>query len=140
MTRGKIIGFFGDKAVVSCEFNGDMYYDRHGKEVIKWLRKTGTESELRDFIEAFDAENFGYRKKYGDELVFEHENEAELWRLDKDYFGKWFSDYLYVKNFSDTPLEITTKKSGKIVLEKGDIVSVYFGAKVDMLVRASEEA
>lgn len=140
MTRGKIIGFFGDKAVVSCEFNGDMYYDCHGKEVIKGLMKTGTESELRDFIEAFDAENFGYRKKYGDELVFEHENEAELWRLDKDYFGKWFSDYLYVKNFSDTPLEITTKKSGKIVLEKGDIVSVYFGAKVDMLVRASEEA
>lgn len=135
MTRGKIVGFFGDKAVVSCEFNGDMYYDYFGKEVIEGLRKSRTESRLRDFIESFDAENFGYKKEYGEELVFEHENTAKLWRLDKDYFDKWFSDYLYIKNFSDTPLEITTKESGKIVLKKGDIVSVNFGAEVDRLVR-----
>ena len=61
MTRGKIVLITNDKLLTSVEFNGDMYVEHgHGEQLLKDLPNIKTEEEYRDYVVAFDNENFGY--------------------------------------------------------------------------------
>lgn len=152
MTRGKIATVFDDKMLVSVEFNGDMYVEDygHGREVLDNLESINTEQEYRDFIEAFDSENFNYatESKQNGENYFDNKyykngvevvnfDREDLFDFQKDYFGFWFSDYIYIKNLGkDLFIKCTIIKNEKILnaevkIETNGIIVLNFGALVE---------
>ena len=152
MTRGKIATVFDDKMLVSVEFNGDMYVEDcgHGREVLDNLESINTEQEYRDFIEAFDSENFNYatESKRNGENYFDNKyykngvevvnfDREDLFDFQKDYFGFWFSDYIYIKNLGkDLFIKCTIIKNEKILnaevkVETNGIIVLNFGALVE---------
>ena len=96
MTRGQIAIITPDgRLITSAEFNGDMYYDGvgHGKEVVEALESIETEEEYREFVNDFNDQN----SQYTDRELF-YDCDDSFYDMSTDYFGKWFSDYVYIKN------------------------------------------
>ena len=125
MTRGQIaIITPDDKLITSTEFNGDMYYDGegHGKEVVETLESIETEEEYREFVNDFNGRNFRYTDR---ELFYDCDD--SFYDMSTDYFGKWFSDYVYIKNLSDKDVVFTDSDKQKIVLEPDEIMAFNFG-------------
>ncbi|MBP3708288.1 MAG: hypothetical protein J6J36_06750 [Clostridia bacterium] len=154
MTRGKIAVVLKEKTLVSVEFNGDMYVENgHGTQVLDELKNINTEQEYRDFVQAFDSENFNYAtesKRNGEnyfdnkwytngvrEVVGEEEN--QLCDFCNNYFDKWFSDYVYLKNIHDDYVDIvcTIEEDGKefndvpVRIEPNGVVVLNFGTLVE---------
>ena len=103
MTRGQIAIITPDgKLITSTEFNGDMYYDGegHGKEVVEALESIEIEEEYREFVNDFNDRNFRYTDR---ELFYDCDD--RFYDMSNDYFGKWFSDYVYIKNLSGEDFE-----------------------------------
>ena len=133
MTRGQIVLITNDGLYTSAEFNGDMYYEGYGEQVIEGLEKVKSYEEYKQFVEEFNAENF----EYDDKLIYElaktdTEDDVKtikrLLTMGKDYFDSWFSDYLYIKNISDEDWEITLDDDDwTITLKSGEICSLNFG-------------
>lgn len=48
--------------------------------------------------------------------------------MSTDYFGKWFSDYVYVKNLSEKEIVFIDAGKQKIVLEPDAAMAFYFGS------------
>ena len=98
MTRGQIAAILPDgKLITSVEFNGDMYYSGgHGEEVFSELECIESEKEYREFVKDFNDRNF----RYTDRELF-YDCDESFFDMSTDYFGKWFSDYVYVKNLSE---------------------------------------
>ena len=133
MTRGQIVLITNDGLYTTIEFNGNMYYDWYGKQVIEKLENIKSYEEYKQFVEEFNAENF----EYEDELIYElARTDTEegvktinkLLTMGKDYFDNWSSDYLYIKNISDENWEITLDDDDwTITLRPGEICSLNFG-------------
>ena len=47
--------------------------------------------------------------------------------MSTDYFSKWFSDYIYIKNLSDKPVIFTDKQGRKIQIDSDVITVFHFG-------------
>lgn len=126
MTRGRICVATNEKLLNSVEFNGDMYVEHgHGEEVIEAFESgISTEQEYRDYVEAFDNENFNYSAEARDsngenyfdnsicikgvrERKLESKETENLLDFSHNYGDKWFSDYFYLKNIGTTDLYIT---------------------------------
>lgn len=124
MTRGRIAAILPDgRFVTSVEFNGDMYYaGGYGEEVFDALEDMESERDYRDFVEQFNAKHFGYTDR---ELFFDCDEEH--FDMADDYFGNWFSDYIYVKNLSEKPVVFTDAKRRQLVLEPDAAMAFYFG-------------
>lgn len=125
MTRGQIAIITPDgKLITSAEFNGDMYYDNegYGKEVVEALESIETEEEYREFVNNFNDRNFQYTDR---ELFYDCDD--SFYDMSTDYFGKWFSDYVYIKNLSDKDVVFTDSDKQKIVLEPDEIMAFNFG-------------
>lgn len=155
MTRGKIAVALEEKMLVSVEFNGDMYIEDggHGRQVLDELEDITTEQEYREFIQAFDDENFNYATESirNGENYFNnqwHENgvekltgkeETEMYNFCDRYFDKWFSDYVYLKNLTQDYIVIecdiqrgAEKINGVLVeIEPNGIAVLYFGTLVE---------
>ena len=99
MTRFRIIGIFEDEICTSTEFNGDGYYTGWGHEVCEHFAKI-TDKE-------------GYEKLIWNDVTAE---ELNFWKLNNEsrYYDVWFSDYLYIKNFTNEDF-IVTDENGKIL-------------------------
>lgn len=133
MTRGQIVIITNDGLYTSIEFNGDMYYDFYGKQVIEKLEEIRSYEEYKKFVEEFNDENF----EYDGDLVYKlasTDTEKDIERIKKfltmgkDYFDNWFSNYLYIKNISDEDCEITLDNDDWIItLKPNDICSLKFG-------------
>ena len=133
MTRGQIVLITNDAVYTAGEFNGDMYYDWYGKEVIENLKKVNSYDEYYKFVDEFNAENF----EYPEQIIFEIgrfdneediENVNKLFDMSKDYFKNWFSDYLYIKNISTNEQEIILDDDDWVVtLKPNEICSLCFG-------------
>ena len=125
MTRGKICVATDEKLLNSVEFNGDMYVEHgHGEEVIEAFESgITTEEEYREYVEAFDNENFCYSTEARDnngenyfdneyfdkgvrERPLESKEAKKLLDFTKNYGDNWFSDYVYLKNIGTTDLYI----------------------------------
>ncbi len=128
MTRGKLVIFGDDYILSSVEYNGDMYWTGHGREARRRLKKVKTR---KDFIEEnikFDEENFGYARQLGKEgliyypLAEGNWSRESLLDMNTDYFKKWFSDYLYIKNLSKENLIFTCRNARG---HEGDIPKRY---------------
>ena len=125
MTRGQIAIITPDgKLITSTEFNGDMYYDGegHGKEVVEALESIEIEEEYREFVNDFNDRNFRYTDR---ELFYDCDD--RFYDMSNDYFGKWFSDYVYIKNLSGKTVVFTDADKQKIALEPDTLAAFNFG-------------
>lgn len=122
MTRGQIAIITPDgRLITSTEFNGDMNYSEHGQDVFDTLETVESEAEYREFVEEFNRQNF----ENDGELFFECDD--SFYDMSTDYFGKWFSDYVYIKNLSDKDVVFTDADKQKIVLEPDATMAFNFG-------------
>lgn len=125
MTRGQIAIITSDgRLITSAEFNGDMYYngEGYGKEVVEALESVETEEEYREFVNDFNDRNF----QYTDRELF-YDCDESFYDMSTDYFGKWFSDYVYIKNLSDKDVVFTDSKKQKIGIEPNMVTVFHFG-------------
>ena len=117
MTRGQIAiiykGYNADKIslMTSIEFNGDMYmptkqWSGHGQQVINALKRVKDVAEYQYEVAKFNKENHHYNDC--DRLTYKYKDDTAIDMLDftENYFDKWFSDYVYIKNITDEEVEI----------------------------------
>lgn len=136
MTRGRLAIITKNKVYTSNEFNGDMYYEGYGESAIEYLKKVESIEYLVEAIKDFNKENFDYPNKevgiysYDYPLVFSEET----------YYSDWGSDYIYIKNVSNEPQTVVTRKYhskedkglpldsfGEKVLQPGEIGIFLYG-------------
>lgn len=122
MTRGQIAIITPEgKILTSIEFNGDMYYSGYGQEVFEGLELVESIDEYKELVEDLNRENFGYKE----ELFYECPD--SFLDMSDDYFGKWFSDYVYIKNLSDKTVIFTDAEKQRVTLEPEATLAFYFG-------------
>lgn len=142
MTRGKIAIIDNQGIKVSTEFNGDMYLPMkdwvgYGLDVIVGFNSVYGYESYEKFILHFNDLHFNYRIYDG--LIFEIRNTEvrykKLLNFTDDYYGDWFSDYVYLKNVSDNVVVIKAENQNEepteYDLESGEIMVLNFGRKVD---------
>ena len=129
MTRGKWVLIKANNEVyVTCEFNGDMYYEHgYGKEVVEHLRNVTDEVTFEKEVRKFDIDNFGYANDYDDYFGI---NKCMLSELDfkkSTYFDKWFSDYLYIKNIDTRSWKIIDYNGKEHYINPNETFVMNFG-------------
>lgn len=130
MTRGTFI-LVTDKGVFeSIEFNGCMYLnDGHGVDAINLLKNVNSKKDLKQKVSEFNKEKFGHEE---DILVFEKKDFYDTKNsvdFDNEYFKRFFSDYLYIKNASTNEIFFSDDETR---VEPGEIACYRFGTKVDI--------
>ncbi len=123
MTRGQIAVVLPDgNLLTSVEFNGDMYLSYHGRNVVEGLIQVNSEEDYRKFVEEFNEKNF----QYSDRPLF-FTCDDSYFDMSTDYFDKWFSDYVYIKNLSDKPVVFTDSQGRKIQIDSDTVCGFNFG-------------
>lgn len=137
MTRGQIAIIQSQSHIsTSIEFNGDMYmpdgeWAGHGQEVIDLLKEVKDWADYAYAVAKFNKENHHYIERDG--LTRECDGDAASDMLDftHDYFGNWFSDYVYIKNVSGKDVAIRCEDKDEnpqdVTLKDGQIAVLCFG-------------
>jgi hypothetical protein len=133
MTRGKFYFIDNDTAISSTEFNGDMYREGHGDTALAALRyDVTTKEDFIQFAAEFNEVNFQYDEEWAairdvSERIFDNEDKT-LIDFTNDYFGRFFSDYIFIKNESDRDITIIDKDNQKqFTIESGKTMRLNFG-------------
>lgn len=122
MTRGQIAIVTPEgKIITSTEFNGDMYFEGHGQDVFDNLECVETVEDYKEFVAKFNEENFRYNRQ----LFYECDD--SFFDMKSDYFGKWFSDYIYIKNLSDNATVFTDSEGRRICVDSMERAAFYYG-------------
>lgn len=120
MIRGRIaIVTDNGRILSSTEFNGNMNLDGYGKDVFDQMENIASEEEFRGYIKEFNEANFNYNE----ELIFEFDDDC--FDMKNNYYEKWFSDYIYIKNLSEKPIIIHDAQDKLIELDS-DITAVFY--------------
>ena len=126
MTRFQIAVIKDGVIYTSTEFNGDGYWEGHGEVVYKALQNVATVEEWRKYVTKFNSETFEYPEKLHYEIDDEYDNYLDM---SEDYYDKWFSDYIYIKNIDEDEVEFITK-NGKTMLVSNDVAVFNFGERL----------
>jgi hypothetical protein len=141
------------QVIRSVEFNGDMYPEGHGNDVMNGLAELGIDmpDEFKKFVKKFDKENFNYQaEKYG-YFKFYKDKKTSYFKSVGDEEGisaiidgtasfkfrrktdnilidfPWFlSDWEFFKNGSNHPVYIFTKDLEMVKLYPMDTVALPF--------------
>lgn len=125
MTRGNFAVIKDGKVYLSIQFNGDMYPEGNGKYVYDMLKKITDIKSLKDAILEFDKEHFGYGEDGDDVSDLEVFEDLDF---ETEYFQRFNSDYIYIKNLDDTDFEIRERESKHIYsIEPNEIQVWNFG-------------
>lgn len=141
------------KVIRSCEFNGDMYPEGHGNDVMNALSNidVGQPEEFKRFVKKFDKENFNYQAEKGGYFRFYDDKKVSFLISSRNENGitaiinglaefsfkrksdnqlvtlDWFSsDWEFFKNGSPTTVYILTKDLQIVTLEPNDIAALPF--------------
>lgn len=131
MTRFQIVGIFDDTILTSIEFNGDGYFDGYGYIVCKHFLQATTKDEYKGIVETFNKDIFGYNvidivgEMEKEDFNFEEMGKGSL------YYDIWFSDYLYIKNFSSEEFTFKDRNGAEITIHPDGYVTLYFGKFID---------
>lgn len=128
MTRGNFVLITDEGVFASIQFNGDMYPSYNGRYVYNILKKVETFEEFKAAIKRFNEKRF----RYGEEEVNTLERYSNL-DFSDDYYGRYNSDYLYIKNISSSEYVITprTKKATRSI-KPNEIQIWNFGYFIDV--------
>lgn len=122
MTRGTAILILNDCICSHDEFNGGMYLDNGalGSKMFDVLSKRCTDKA------SYEAEMKAFNAKYHKYEDFEvHSFKRDVFfepdritiDFSNDYFGRFFSDYIFVKNASVDTIRVVTNNEEKKVYE-----------------------
>ena len=124
MTRGNFVLIEDGRVYMSIQFNGDMYPDYNGKFVYHLLKHLDSKGELKKAIKQFDEVRFGYSHYGTNVTVLE---EMEDLDFSRDYYSRFNSDYLYVKNADKNPFSITDINGKHYIINPDEIQIWRFG-------------
>lgn len=126
MTRFQIAVIKDGVIYTSTEFNGDGYWTGHGEVVYAALQNITTVEEWKEYVTKFNSETFQYDEELHYEIEDEYDNYLDM---SKDYYEKWFSDYIYIKNIGEDEVEFITK-NGKTIVVPNDVAVFNFGERL----------
>lgn len=148
MTRGQIAIIYKEygaqeiSLMTSIEFNGDMYmptkqWSGYGQQVINALKRVNDVATYQYEVAKFNKEKHHYNDC--ETLTHHHPNNEALDMLDftHNYFGKWFSDYVYIKNITDEEVKIKFEIDDEVgnrldvdtqILKPNAIAVLHFGS------------
>lgn len=130
MTRGTFILVCEDGVLESKEFNGGMSLDDYGTEVIIMLSQVEIPEEFEGMVSELNRTHYRY---HDEQLVFTKKDfyDAEdCVDFRKDYFGRFFSDYLFIKSLKTLPIQMIDADGIKTLLPCGGLVVFQFGREV----------
>lgn len=115
--------------LTSFEYNGDMYYDGNGEKAVGLLSADNVIniSSFNEVLTQFNQKCFGYSEG-GKFQKSETRHDNDVIDLSGDYIGKWFSDYLYIKNASHYDLQIICKDGERYIMPSGEVAWFHFGS------------
>lgn len=128
MTRGKIVLVTNKTTYTSVEFNGGMYWDWFGKEIVPALQKVSSYKDYVTLVTKFNSNHFEYPEMLTNNLrTFKQRKLLRLFDMSSYYLQKWFSDYLYIKNISGKPLTVKTRNNLIVMLNTNGVLILNFG-------------
>jgi hypothetical protein len=105
MTRGTLYYITDHNVYRSCEFNGDMYPEGHGRFAIELLSRVTTTQKFYDVISLFNRLCHDYSDDYP--LVRVSSRKDLVTDFNDEYFEHYFSDWVFIKNGGKTDIEFT---------------------------------
>jgi len=129
MIRGTFILICQDCVMESLEFNGGMDPEQHGETALEMLSEVTDKASFKKMIIDFNESHHNYDD---DQLWFTYTRENYLDGVsfidfNKDYGKRFFSDYLYIKNISDMPLDILDTEQKEHSIAPGETAVINFG-------------
>jgi hypothetical protein len=138
MTRGTLFLITDSEVLESIDFNGDMYPEGHGDEVMINLRNVNSKEDFEKMVKKFNDKNFNYDEKLVYQKswyvnskeekktvgLFESNNVIDF---DNDYFERFFSDYIFIKNISKKNFSFRDREESLDTIKSGDTIRLYFG-------------
>lgn len=127
MTRGNFVLITDEGVFASVQFNGDMYPSYNGRYVYNMLKKVETFDEFKAAVKRFDENRFGYGEEANTLKRYSNLDFSD------DYYGRYNSDYLYIKNISSSEYVITprTKRATRSI-KPNEIQIWNFGYFIDV--------
>ena len=133
MTRGKIIYINTDSQVfATCEFNGDMYPQRYGEDVLEGFKNGLFQNYggYERFVENFNRKYFGYDEELINEFIV-------CAKKTFDITNNW-TDYLYIINESSDEWHIKTKENEE-KLPAQSLALIHYQLVNKIVVRAKQK-
>ncbi|MEI6288139.1 MAG: hypothetical protein WCP18_00940 [bacterium] len=126
MTRGIAVLLHNDNLVRSLEFNGHMYcdYDSNGYQLIELLKGVNDLKSFDFAIKSFNDEFFGY----SDVSLYRSPLPTSICFDNRSYIGKWFSDYVFIRNALGRPFMISDINGDSLSLPSKSTAVYYFGS------------
>lgn len=140
MTRGTFYLISDYHYFKSCEFNGDMYPDGHGRLAKELLDRVETTQGFYKMVAYFNDINHKYTDEYPLVRV-EMAKDLDKWLdMSNNYFDFWFSDWIFIKNISKKDYIFTYKQEKiegtdevkpleKVTVKPSGILVINFGGK-----------
>ena len=133
-TRGTAF-LISDKYILeTLEFNGDMYRDGLGQDMVNLLSGVKNVKDFKDGIDKFNKENHSYNGfdletiRVRSNYITENTRGEDIIKFtDENYFELYFSDWTFWKNISSKDITFKTREGSKSVLKKGEVVAFNFG-------------
>ena len=134
MTRGTFYYITRRRVLETIEFNGGMYPDEYGDDAMRMLRKVTSQVKFKEIVERFNAIHHGYQERplvmpmrynHGKYPGFFSDDYCIDFR--EDYFARFFSDWLFIKNASGNRIEIIDSKGVCSIIKVGETIRLYFG-------------
>ena len=134
MTRGTAY-LIADKYIIeTLGFNGDMYREGNGEEMVRFLNECNSLNSFKKAIRTFNEENH----KYDNVELFYNNVVSEFMNSDKviemtseNYYKLFFSDWTFWKNISSNDVKFLTRDGEEIILKQNEVVAINFGYKED---------
>ena len=146
MTRGTFYFVGKNRVLESIEFNGAMFGSPRDSQplqecgyysdAVKQLRQVDSEQSFREAVTAFNDSHSQYDEKqlvYDFRHVRKH-NDAKLFDFTGDYFGEYYSDYLYFKNASGACIHFKELHTQSLIyVSDGEVVTFHFGKLIETI-------
>ena len=133
-TRGTAFLVTDNYILETLEFNGDMYRDGYGQEMVNILYDVKNVNEFKEGIDSFNKQSHDYQgfdlstlRVRGNYIEENTRGEDIVKMTDENYFDIYFSDWTFWKNLSSKDITFKTREGASILLKKGEIVAICFG-------------
>lgn len=121
MTRGTFFFITDNGVIESVEFNGSMYEREsggYGDDAFEMLQKVKTSEQFSAMVKEFNQTHHDYKDEqliYSMNIIHKDDqspgffDEPEFVDFTRDYFARFFSDYLFIKNASSNTIHFKTR-------------------------------
>lgn len=133
MTRGSAWYLTMEAVYESMEFNGDMYPDGLGDVFLKAVDASDSVEGFEEHIAIFNENHHNYddeKQIYeiaADEFYDEIYDDEIIIDFSNNYFGRFFSDWVFFMNGSDVDILFIDRCGKRVVLAPGKSIRFNYG-------------